>query len=114
VAAQATRPAATESPKVKPGRVHFEDIAQQSGLNALNVYGGIRTTNSSFENTGNGAVLLVVSALTCLTSVLLGTGVAPMWALVLPGFFHSIMFPTMFSLSLKRLAPPPGWAPPYE
>jgi Fucose permease len=44
-----------------------------------------------------------VSALACLAIVLLGTGVAPMWALVLLGFFHSIMFPTIFALSLKHL-----------
>jgi FHS family L-fucose permease-like MFS transporter len=49
--------------------------------------------------------LFGVSALTCLTVVLLGTGVAPMWALVLLGFFHSIMFPTIFALSLKHLGP---------
>lgn len=44
-----------------------------------------------------------VAALTCLTVVLMGTGVAPMWALVLLGFFHSIFFPTIFALSLKHL-----------
>lgn len=49
--------------------------------------------------------LFGVSALICLTVVLLGTGVAPMWALVLLGFFHSIMFPTIFALSLKHLGP---------
>jgi len=49
--------------------------------------------------------LFGVSALTCLAVVLLGTGVAPMWALVLLGFFHSIMFPTIFALSLKHLGP---------
>ena len=49
--------------------------------------------------------LFGISALTCLTVVLLGTGVAPMWALVLLGFFHSIMFPTIFALSLKHLGP---------
>jgi FHS family L-fucose permease-like MFS transporter len=43
------------------------------------------------------------SALTCLAVVLLGGGVAPMWALVMLGFFHSIMFPTIFALSLKHL-----------
>jgi FHS family L-fucose permease-like MFS transporter len=31
--------------------------------------------------------------------------VAPMWALVLLGFFHSIMFPTIFALSIKHLGP---------
>ena len=49
--------------------------------------------------------LFGVSALICLTIVLLGTGLAPMWALVLLGFFHSIMFPTIFALSLKHLGP---------
>jgi MFS transporter, FHS family, L-fucose permease len=49
--------------------------------------------------------LFGMSALICLTVVLLGTGVAPMWALVLLGFFHSIMFPTIFALSLKHLGP---------
>jgi MFS transporter, FHS family, L-fucose permease len=49
--------------------------------------------------------LFGASALTCLSIVLLGTGVAPMWALVLLGFFHSIMFPTIFALSLKQLGP---------
>jgi FHS family L-fucose permease-like MFS transporter len=49
--------------------------------------------------------LFGMSALICLTVVLLGTGVAPMGALVLLGFFHSIMFPTIFALSLKHLGP---------
>ena len=49
--------------------------------------------------------LFGASALACLTVVLLGTGVAPMWALVLLGFFHSIMFPTIFALSIKHLGP---------
>jgi FHS family L-fucose permease-like MFS transporter len=33
------------------------------------------------------------------------TGTAPAWAIVLIGFFHSIMFPTIFALSLKNLGP---------
>jgi len=49
--------------------------------------------------------LFAASALTCLTIGLLGTGVAPIWALVLLGFFHSIMFPTIFALSIKHLGP---------
>jgi len=49
--------------------------------------------------------LFGMSSLICLSIVLLGTGVAPMWALVLLGFFHSIMFPTIFALSLKHLGP---------
>jgi FHS family L-fucose permease-like MFS transporter len=45
------------------------------------------------------------AALTCLTIVLLATGSAPVWALVLLGFFHSIFFPTIFALSVKHLGP---------
>jgi MFS transporter, FHS family, L-fucose permease len=35
----------------------------------------------------------------------LGRGILTMWALVLIGFFHSIMFPTIFALSIKKLGP---------
>lgn len=37
--------------------------------------------------------------------VLFSTGTAPAWAIVLIGFFHSIMFPTIFALSIKSLGP---------
>jgi FHS family L-fucose permease-like MFS transporter len=33
------------------------------------------------------------------------TGMAAVWAVVLIGFFHSIMFPTIFALSIKNLGP---------
>ena len=33
------------------------------------------------------------------------TGPAAMWALILVGFFHSIMFPTIFTLGIKGLGP---------
>jgi MFS transporter, FHS family, L-fucose permease len=49
--------------------------------------------------------LFGAAALACITLVLMGSGVAPIWALVLLGFFHSIMFPTIFALSLKHLGP---------
>ena len=49
--------------------------------------------------------VFAASALTCLALVLLGSGMAPLWSLVLLGFFHSIMFPTIFALSLKHLGP---------
>jgi MFS transporter, FHS family, L-fucose permease len=45
------------------------------------------------------------AALTCLMIVLLASGRAPIWALVLLGFFHSIFFPTIFALSVKHLGP---------
>src|SRR5438477_1347217 len=44
-----------------------------------------------------------LSTLVCLLVVLFGSGVAPLWAVVLIGFFHSIMFPTIFALSIKQL-----------
>lgn len=49
--------------------------------------------------------LFGLSALTCLAIVLLGAGIVSVWALVLLGFFHSIMFPTIFALSIKHLGP---------
>jgi MFS transporter, FHS family, L-fucose permease len=42
-------------------------------------------------------------SLICLCVVMFGTGSVPVWAIVLVGFFHSIMFPTIFALSLKNL-----------
>jgi MFS transporter, FHS family, L-fucose permease len=44
-------------------------------------------------------------ALVSLLVVLFASGQAPVWAIVLVGFFHSIMFPTIFALSLKDLGP---------
>jgi FHS family L-fucose permease-like MFS transporter len=47
--------------------------------------------------------LFAFSTLICLGVVLFGPGVASLWAVVLIGFFHSIMFPTIFALSIKQL-----------
>jgi len=44
-------------------------------------------------------------SLICLSIALFATGSVPVWAIVLVGFFHSIMFPTIFALSLKNLGP---------
>ena len=44
-----------------------------------------------------------LSTLACLAVVLLGSGFAPLAAIVLIGFFHSIMFPTIFALSIRGL-----------
>ena len=49
--------------------------------------------------------LFAGAALLCLLVVLFTSGAAPVWAIVLIGFFHSIMFPTIFALSLKNLGP---------
>jgi FHS family L-fucose permease-like MFS transporter len=47
---------------------------------------------------GAGSLVSVIVALTA-------SGWASVWALVLIGFFHSIMFPTIFALSIKNLGP---------
>jgi len=57
LAAQTTQPTKTATPRVKPGEVHFEDIAQQAGLSALNVYGSDTHKEFIIETTGNGAVI---------------------------------------------------------
>ncbi|HXW93653.1 MAG TPA: L-fucose:H+ symporter permease [Terriglobales bacterium] len=49
--------------------------------------------------------LFATGALLSLLVVLLASGRAPVWAVALVGFFHSIMFPTIFALSLKDLGP---------
>ncbi len=49
--------------------------------------------------------LFAGASLLCLLIVLFASGIAPVWAIVLIGFFHSIMFPTIFALSLKSLGP---------
>ena len=49
--------------------------------------------------------LFAGGSLLSLMVVLLASGTAPAWAIVLIGFFHSIMFPTIFALSLKNLGP---------
>ena len=50
--------------------------------------------------------LLALFAGGCLVSILVAltaSGIVPVWAIVLIGFFHSIMFPTIFALSIKNL-----------
>lgn len=47
--------------------------------------------------------LFAAASLICATIALLASGLIPIWAVVLIGFFHSIMFPTIFALSIKNL-----------
>jgi FHS family L-fucose permease-like MFS transporter len=47
--------------------------------------------------------VFAAGALVCATIALLAGGLVPVWAVVLIGFFHSIMFPTIFALSIKNL-----------
>jgi len=44
-------------------------------------------------------------ALVCAVIATSTTGVIPIYAVVLIGFFHSIMFPTIFALGIKNLGP---------
>ena len=46
-----------------------------------------------------------VGCLVCITVALITSGIVPVWAVVVIGFFHSIMFPTIFALSIKDLGP---------
>jgi hypothetical protein len=57
LAAQTTQPTKILTQKVKPGAIHFEDIAPQAGLSALNVYGGGIHKEFIIETTGNGAII---------------------------------------------------------
>jgi MFS transporter, FHS family, L-fucose permease len=43
------------------------------------------------------------AAALCTIVAIFMTGIAPVWAVVLLGFFDSIMFPTIFALSIKNL-----------
>lgn len=47
--------------------------------------------------------LFAAASLVCAAVALLGSGLIPVAAVVLIGFFHSIMFPTIFALSIKGL-----------
>ena len=47
--------------------------------------------------------LFAAGSLVCLLLVSIASGQIPVWAVVLVGFFHSIMFPTIFALSLRDL-----------
>lgn len=49
--------------------------------------------------------IFAAGSLLCLSAILLASGVPAIAAIVLLGFFHSIMFPTIFALSIKNLGP---------
>src|SRR6266478_10244399 len=54
---QAPSAAKLEGQAVKPGVIHFEDIAGQAGLNMVNASGGDAHKEFIIETTGNGAVI---------------------------------------------------------
>ena len=49
--------------------------------------------------------VFAVGCLLCVSVALAANGIVPVWSVVLIGFFHSIMFPTIFALSIKNLGP---------
>ena len=49
--------------------------------------------------------IFAAASLLCAAVALGGSGLIPVCAVVLLGFFHSIMFPTIFALSIKNLGP---------
>ncbi len=49
--------------------------------------------------------IFAAGSLICATIVLVANGIVPVWAIVFIGFFHSIMFPTIFALGIKSLGP---------
>ncbi len=49
--------------------------------------------------------IFAAGSLVCATIVLVANGIVPVWAIVFIGFFHSIMFPTIFALGIKNLGP---------
>lgn len=57
LAPQTTQLPKHTSPTVKPAQIHFEDIAPQAGLTALNVYGGDTHKEFIIETSGNGAII---------------------------------------------------------
>ena len=67
-----------------------------------------RFTGSALMKTIPAARLLALfsfGALACAVVATSTTGAIPIYAVVLIGFFHSIMFPTIFALGIKNLGP---------
>jgi len=67
-----------------------------------------RFTGSALMKSIRAPLLLAIFALGALLSAVVATstsGAIPIYAVVLIGFFHSIMFPTIFALGIKNLGP---------
>ena len=67
-----------------------------------------RFTGSALMKSIRASRLLAIFSLGALLSAVVATstsGAVPIYAVVLIGFFHSIMFPTIFALGIKNLGP---------
>jgi FHS family L-fucose permease-like MFS transporter len=89
-----------------PG-LHEKDAAHYLQLHLAGFMVGRFTGSAIMQKIAAPRLLSLFAAgsLLCLLVVLFASGTTPVWAIVLVGFFHSIMFPTIFALSLKSLGP---------
>lgn len=84
---------------------------EQAGRYLTLLWGGMmvgRFAGSAIMRRVNAAVVLAafsIGAFAVMLVAVFATGPAAMWALILVGLFHSIMFPTIFTLSIKGLGP---------
>jgi FHS family L-fucose permease-like MFS transporter len=89
-----------------PG-IHEKDAAHYLQMHLVGFMVGRFAGSAIMRNVAAPRLLswFAGGSLACVLVVLLASGTAPVWALALIGFFHSIMFPTIFALSLKNLEP---------
>ena len=89
-----------------PG-IHEKDAAHYLQMHLVGFMVGRFAGSAIMRNVAAPRLLswFAGGSLVCVLVVLLASGAAPVWALALIGFFHSIMFPTIFALSLKNLGP---------
>lgn len=89
-----------------PG-IHEKSAAHFLQLHLLGFMIGRFAGSALLKRMSASRLLSVFSsgALAGLVIVLFASGHAPVWAVVALGFCHSVMFPTIFALSLKDLGP---------
>lgn len=84
---------------------------EQAGTYLTLLWGGMmvgRFAGSALMQKIDAALILAVfsvGAFIVMLVTVFTTGPAAMWALILVGLFHSIMFPTIFTLAIKGLGP---------
>ncbi|OYX91662.1 MAG: glucose/galactose MFS transporter [Novosphingobium sp. 17-62-19] len=84
---------------------------EQAGHYLTFLWGGMmigRFLGSAIMQKIDAALVLAVFSIGAFVVMLIAvftTGPAAMWALILVGLFHSIMFPTIFTLGIKGLGP---------
>jgi MFS transporter, FHS family, L-fucose permease len=87
-----------------PG-THEKAAARYLQLHMVGFMIGRFTGSGLMKRISGSRLLALFSACSVLSLlvVILATGPITVWAIVLIGFFHSIMFPTIFALSLRDL-----------